>query len=331
MQATHPLTMTTLSTHDTKRSEDVRARISVLSEIPARFSSAIHRWYRMNSGFRAGKSGPGAMPDRNTEYLYYQTLIGAWPLSVERAQAYMLKAAREAKQQTTWTANNKAFEDALHRFIAGTLSHAPFVRELEAFVDKIKDAGRVNSLAQTLMKYTAPGVPDTYQGTELWDLSLVDPDNRRPVDYALRQRLLKHLEHLKKKGDHNIAAQIMEHAEEGLPKMWVTHQALQLRREKPEYFGAEAAYTPLAVEGSKSEHAIAYLRGDSVAVLVPRLTVKLSGIWRETTITLPEGTWVNRLTGLASHGGKMAVKALLNDFPVALLVRKGRSEGQSNA
>lgn len=331
MQATHPLTMTTLSTHDTKRSEDVRARISVLSEIPARFSAAIHRWYRMNSGFRAGKSSPNAMPDRNTEYLYYQTLIGAWPLSVERAQAYMLKAVREAKQQTTWTTNNKAFEDALHMFIAGTLSHPPFVRELEGFVDKIKDAGRANSLAQTLMKYTAPGVPDTYQGTELWDLSLVDPDNRRPVDYALRQRLLKHLEDLKKKGRNNIAAPIMEHAEEGLPKMWVTHQALLLRKERPEYFGAEAAYTPLTVEGSKSEHAIAYLRGDSLAVVVPRLTVKLGGNWRETTVTLPQGTWVNRLTGLATNGGKVAVKALLNDFPVALLVRKDRSEGQNNA
>src|SRR6185437_104604 len=121
--------------------------------------------------------------DRNTEYLYYQTLIGAWPLPVERAQAYMLKAVREAKQKTTWTANNKDFEDALSSFIAGTLSHPPFLKELGQFVDKLKNSGRVNSLAQTLMKYTVPGVPDTYQGTELWDLSLVDPDNRRPVDY----------------------------------------------------------------------------------------------------------------------------------------------------
>ncbi len=190
MQATHPLTMTTLSTHDTKRSDDVRARLAVLSEIPGRFNSAMQRWSRMNSAFRTGKRGEPAMPDRNTEYLYYQTLIGAWPLPMDRAQAYMLKAVREAKQQTTWVANNKEFEDALRMFIERTLSYAPFLRELQQFVARVKDAGRVNSLAQTLMKHTAPGVPDLYQGTELWDLSLVDPDNRRPVDYALRKRLL---------------------------------------------------------------------------------------------------------------------------------------------
>jgi (1->4)-alpha-D-glucan 1-alpha-D-glucosylmutase len=327
MQATHPLTMTTLSTHDTKRSEDVRARLAVLSEIPARFSSAIHRWFRMNSGFRTGRSGLGAMPDRNTEYLYYQTIIGAWPITVERARAYMLKATREAKQQTAWTANNKEFEDALHKFIADTLTHPPFVKELTQFVDKIKDAGRVNSLAQTLMKYTAPGVPDTYQGTELWDLSLVDPDNRRPVNYALRQQLLKDLKSMS--GD-NISAQILARAEEGLPKMWVVHQALQLRRERPQWFDAEAAYIPLAVEGAKSEYAIAYQRGDSLAVIVPRLTTKLGGTWRETTVTLPQGVWVNRMTRAEIRGGKILMRNLLKDFPVALLVRKERIEGRHN-
>lgn len=328
MQATHPLTMTTLSTHDTKRSEDVRARLAVLSEIPVRFSSAIHRWFRMNGAFRTGRSSFGAMPDRNTEYLYYQTLIGAWPLTIERAQAYMLKAAREAKQQTTWTANNKEFEDALNQFIADTLTYPPFIKELTQFVDRIKDAGRVNSLAQTLMKYTAPGVPDTYQGTELWDLSLVDPDNRRPVDYALRQQLLKDLKNMD--GD-NLSAQILARAEEGLPKMWVVHQALQLRREKPHWFGAEAAYTPLTVEGAKSEFAIAYLRGDSLAVVVPRWTTKLGGAWRETIVTLPQGTWVNRMTKSEIAGGKIMVRNLLKDFPVAMLVRKERIEEQHNA
>ena len=131
MQATHPLTMTTLSTHDTKRSDDVRARLAVLSEIPGRFSSAIQRWSRMNARF-GRKRGSAAMPDRNTEYFYYQTLIGAWPLSIDRAQAYMLKAVREAKQQTTWVANNKEFEDALRMFIELTLNYAPFLRELRA-------------------------------------------------------------------------------------------------------------------------------------------------------------------------------------------------------
>ena len=200
------------------------------------------------------------MPDRNTEYLYYQTLIGAWPLPVERAQAYMLKAAREAKQQTTWVANNQEFEGALHSFIERTLAHAPFVREVQQFVERVKDAGRVNSLAQTLMKHTAPGVPDLYQGTELWDLSLVDPDNRRPVDYEERRRLLSEL--MAMRGD-DVAAQVMARAEEGLPKMWTIHQALRLRRERPEWFGAEAGYTPLAVDGAKRDHVIAYLRGDA--------------------------------------------------------------------
>ncbi len=323
MQATHPLTMTTLSTHDTKRSEDVRARIAVLSEMPARFSAAIHRWFRMNGAFRTGRSGSAIMPDRNTEYLYYQTLIGAWPLTVERAQQYMIKAAREAKQQTTWTANNKPFEDALNEFIAGTLAHPPFLRDLEQFVGKVKDAGRVNSLAQALLKYTAPGVPDTYQGTELWDLSLVDPDNRRPVDYKLRRHLLAELKEIH--GPDRMA-RIIARADEGMPKMWLVHQALQLRREQPQWFGADAAYTPLAVEGSKCEHAIAYLRGDSLAVIVPRLTVKLGGTWRETTVTLPEGAWMNRLTGATVEGGKILIKNLLSDFPAALLVRKDYAE-----
>ena len=248
MQATHPSTMTTLSTHDTKRSDDVRARIAVLSEIPGKFDTAIQRWARMNNAFRTKRAGTEPMPDRNTEYLYYQTLIGAWPLPMERVQAYMLKAVREAKQQTTWVANNKEFEEALRMFVELTLNYAPFLRELQQFVARVQDAGRMNSLAQTLMKHTAPGVPDLYQGGELWDLSLVDPDNRRPVDYTVRKRLLRELKRLS--GD-DVAAQVMARADEGLPKMWTIHQALQLRRERPECFGADADYTPIEVDGSE--------------------------------------------------------------------------------
>lgn len=328
MQATHPLTMTTLSTHDTKRSEDVRARLAVLSEMPARFSAAIHRWARMNNGFRTARPGANAMPDRNTEYLYYQTLIGAWPLSVERAQAYMLKTAREAKLQTSWTANNKEFEDALNKFIEGTLAHPPFLRELEQFVDKTLTAGRINSLTQTLMKYTAPGVPDTYQGTEIWDLSLVDPDNRRPVDYALRKKLLGDLQSLHAE---HVASEVMARIDEGMPKMWVMHQALHLRRERPELFGAEAVYTPLSAEGTRSEHVIAYLRGDSLAVVVPRLTVKLGGTWKDTTVVLPPGRWANRLTNAELEGGRVTIKSLLEDFPVALLVKNDEDRERNNA
>jgi len=323
MQETHPSTMTTLSTHDTKRSDDVRARLAVLSEIPGKFNSAVQRWSRMNGPFRTGKRGTPAMPDRNTEYLYYQTLIGAWPLPMDRAQTYMLKAVREAKQQTSWVANNKEFEEALRMFIELTLNYAPFLRELNQFVARVQDGGRVNSLVQTLLKYTAPGVPDLYQGTELWDLSLVDPDNRRPVDYALRKRLLCELKHMT---EENVAAQVMLRADEGLPKMWTIHKALELRRERPDCFCAEAEYTPLDVDGAKHDHVIAYLRGEDVVTVVPRLTVMLDGAWKDTIVVLPRGRWRNRLTGGVVAGGVITMKLLLKDFPVALLVREGSGE-----
>jgi (1->4)-alpha-D-glucan 1-alpha-D-glucosylmutase len=328
MQATHPSTMTTLSTHDTKRSDDVRARLAVLSELPGRFGSVVQRWSRMNNAFRARRPGAEAMPDRNTEYLYYQTLIGAWPLPIDRAQAYMLKAVREAKQQTTWVANNKEFEDALRMFIELTLNYAPFVKEVQQFVGRILEAGRVNSLTQTLLKCTAPGVPDLYQGTELWDLSLVDPDNRRPVDYALRQRLLSELKQMNGEG---VAARVLIRAEEGLPKMWTLHKALQLRRERPECFGAEAAYVPIEVDGAKHDHVIAYLRGEDVVTVVPRLVLMLDGAWKDTVVMLPEGRWRNRLTGMSVEGGTVSVKGLLKDFPVALLVRESAKGGRNDA
>jgi (1->4)-alpha-D-glucan 1-alpha-D-glucosylmutase len=328
MQETHPRTMTTLSTHDTKRSDDVRARLAVLSEIPSRFNSAIQRWARMNSAFRTKKPGPMVMPDRNTEYLYYQTLIGAWPLPIDRAQAYMLKAVREAKQQTSWVANNKEFEEALRMFIELTLNYAPFLRELQQFVARVQDAGRVNSLTQTLLKYTAPGMPDLYQGGELWDLSLVDPDNRRPVDYGLRKRLLCEL---KRMTGTDVAAQVMMRAEEGLPKMWAIHKALELRRERPDCFDAEAEYTPIEVDGAKHDHVIAYLRGEDVVTVVPRLTLKLDGSWKDTIVVLPKGRWRNRLTGAGMDGGVITMKMLLKDFPVALLVREGVGANENDA
>jgi (1->4)-alpha-D-glucan 1-alpha-D-glucosylmutase len=328
MQARSPETMTTLSTHDTKRSDDVRARMAVLSEVPERFGAVVQRWSRMNNVFRKRRPGAEALPDRNTEYLYYQTLIGAWPLPMDRAQAYMLKAVREAKQQTSWVANNKEFEDALQIFIECTLNYAPFVKELQQFVGKIQDAGRVNSLTQTLLKYTSPGVPDLYQGGELWDLSLVDPDNRRPVDYEVRRQLL---DELKEMTGVDVAAQVMNRADEGLPKLWTIHRALELRRERPECFGARAGYAPLDVDGAKHDHVIAYLRGNDVATVVPRLTLKLGGAWKDTTVMLPEGRWMNRLTRIGVDGGRVAVKSLLKDFPVALLVRDGAEDGYRNA
>jgi (1->4)-alpha-D-glucan 1-alpha-D-glucosylmutase len=192
----------------------------------------------------------------------------------------------------------------------------------------VQDAGRVNSLTQTLLKYTAPGVPDLYQGTELWDLSLVDPDNRRLVDYGVRRRLLNDLKHM---SGENVAAQVMMRADEGLPKMWTIHQALQLRRERPDCFDAEAGYTPLEVDGAKHDHVIAYLRDEDVVTVAPRLTLKLDGMWRDTMVVLPKGRWRNRMTGAVVSGGVITMKLLLKDFPVALLVREGVGDDENDA
>jgi (1->4)-alpha-D-glucan 1-alpha-D-glucosylmutase len=312
MQATHPTTMTTLSTHDTKRSDDVRARLAVLSEVPEQFAAVIERWSERTQWCR------GALLDRGTEYFYYQTLIGAWPISLERMQGYMEKAMREAKEQTSWVANNPEYEAAVRDFVERTLTDEAFCAAVEAFVAEIRSAGWSNSLAQTLMKYTAPGVPDLYQGAELWDLSLVDPDNRRPVDYALRCNLLRQMQGM-------TAAQVMERMAEGLPKLWTIHHALLLRRERPEWFGAEAEYVPVPVTGAKHEHAIAFQRGNAVLTVVPRWTMTLGAGWGDTSIELPQignGGWRNCLTGAVLASGRVAIGDLLREFPVALLTRE---------
>jgi len=309
MQETFPATMTTVSTHDTKRSDDVRARMVVLSEMPDAFAAAVRRWSAHNARHRSGdRIDPG------TEWFLYQTLVGAWPICGERLRGYMQKAMREAKVRTSWVANNAEYESALNAYIDALLADGEFVADLEEFVGEIVPAGRVNSLAQTLMKYTAPGVPDMYQGGELWDFSLVDPDNRRPVDYALRSRLLAEMRGMDVK-------QVMGRVEEGLPKLWVVQRALQLRRERPEWFGAEAAYAPVAVEGTQSERVIAYRRGERVVTVVPRWS-HAAEAWGETVVAVPAGRWRNRLTGAEVVGGRMQMSALLVEFPVALLVRE---------
>ena len=321
MQATHPHTMTGLSTHDTKRSDDVRARLIVLSEAPDEFEERLNRWSRLNNDLRAevfkGEANHG--PDRNTEYLLYQTMIGAWPITEKRLQNYMLKAVREAKQQTTWTANNAEFEDGLHRFVEAILRHEPFMQDMEQFAGAITYAGRVNSLAQTLMKHTCPGVPDLYQGGELWDLSLVDPDNRRPVDYEERRSLL---DEVRKLAPGEAARRSMEQMDSGLPKMWTIHRALCLRTDRPEGFSANARYTPLHLSGVKERHGIAYLRADSVATIVPRLPYTLGAEWGDTTVELPEGSWLNYITGEAVRGGRIELGQMLREFPVAVLARR---------
>jgi (1->4)-alpha-D-glucan 1-alpha-D-glucosylmutase len=183
-------------------------------------------------------------------------------------------------------------------------------------VGKVAPPGRINSLAQTLIKYTAPGVPDTYQGSELWDFRLVDPDNRTPVDYELRQNLLNEL-----KGG-LAPEEILRRAESGLPKLWVVHSALMLRIRHPEWFGGEAEYAPLAASGPKSEHLVGYVRGDGVATIVPRWPSKLGDNWSATAVELPQGMWKNLLTGDRVNGGRTRVQALLQRFPVALLEKE---------
>jgi (1->4)-alpha-D-glucan 1-alpha-D-glucosylmutase len=310
MQAKYPLSMTALATHDTKRGDDVRARLAALTEIPARWKSALQRWARMNARFKIN-----GLPDRNTEYFLYQTMIGTWPLSEERLQAYMAKAAREAKEQTSWTQQNKEFEEALRAFIAQIYTSRELVADVEALVKRVDRAGRVNSLAQTLLHFTAPGVPDTYQGGELWDYRLVDPDNRTPVDYDLRQRMLNEL----KSG--MSVDEVMKREATGMPKLWLVHQSLMLRRDHPEWFGEHAAYEPLPVRGTKTSHAVAYLRAGRVATLVPRWPIRLGVNWGGTTVSLPGGKWTNVLTGDTVEGGRLRIQALLRNFPVVLLVK----------
>ena len=293
-----PARMTTTSTHDTKRSEDVRARISLLSEIPNAWADAVRRWVATNERHRLGEHD---MVDRNAEYLLYQTLVGAWPLDVHRAVAYMEKAAKEAKTHTSWVDPNTGYDAALRAFVENVLADAAFTDDLAAFVAPLIEPGRVMSLAQTLLKLTSPGVPDVYQGTELWDLSLVDPDNRRPVDYDERRRLL---------------ADPTQH-----PKLLVTHRTLRLRRERPDLLGVDASYRPvLGAEGGTA--ALAFERGGGAVTVVPRLLLSRPDEWRAAVVLLEPGSWRDVFTGEVFDGGKQTAGDLLSSFPVGLLVRQ---------
>jgi (1->4)-alpha-D-glucan 1-alpha-D-glucosylmutase len=308
-QAEWPRSMLASSTHDTKRSEDVRARLHLLSEIPDRWREAVQRWTMLNKRYRRD-----GLPDRNAEYLLYQTLVGAWPIATERMIAYMEKASREAKVHTSWTQPNPDYDGALQQFIEGILDDREFKADLETFVKPLIEPGRVNSLAQTLIKLTAPGVPDFYQGTELWDLSLVDPDNRRPVDYALRRRLLSEL-------DGMTAEEIWSRIDEGLPKLWIIRQTLKLRRSR-KLLEPESSYRPLVARGEKSAHVVAYTRGERIATVLPRLVIKLGAKWGDTTLELPEGRWRNAFTNETLNGGEIALAKLLKRFPVGLLCQE---------
>jgi (1->4)-alpha-D-glucan 1-alpha-D-glucosylmutase len=309
-----PRTMLATSTHDTKRSEDVRVRLALLSEIPEDWGRAVRLWAELNA---PGKSN--GLPDRNLEYHLYQILVGAWPIERERLLAYAKKAAREAKVHTSWNGPNRQYEDALGAFINRLYDSTAMIAALEQFVSRLLEPGRINSLTQTLIKLTGPGVPDFYQGCELWNLSAVDPDNRRPVDFALRRQLLEEL-------DRGLEPeQIMARADEGMPKLWLIRQGLELRARRPEWFGTEAQFGTIPRRGLKSEHIIAYSRAKSVAVIAPRCLITLRGDWAGAEVMLPDGEWVNHLTGERWQTGYLEAAALLRKFPVALLSRMVRA------
>ena len=305
-----PHTMLTLSTHDTKRSGDVRARLFLLSEIPADWDAAVHRWGEHNERHRSQ-----GYPDRNLEYLLYQTLVGAWPIDAARLKQFLQKASREAKVHTSWVNPVVAYDEAVELFVDRVMGDAEFVGDLENFIgrNQLVAHGRTNSLAQTALLLTCPGVPDLYQGTELWDLSLVDPDNRRPVDYGQRRRLLEDIRSAR-------PADVLARGDEGAPKLWLIARLLQERRTRPELFSSPA-YAQLDAAGQKAVHAVAFAR-DGLLVVVPRLVVGLAGDWGDTTIEVPPGRWRDVLTGREQAGGTLVRLAdLLPEFPVAVLAR----------
>ena len=316
-----PRTLDAASTHDTKRSADVRARLVLLSEIPDRWAAAVRAWRA-----RADRHRRDGWPDANAEYLYYQTLVGAWPLTVERAVAYMEKAAREAKQHTSWTRPDPVYDGALREFVDATLADRDFTRAIGAFVAPLVAPGRVNALALTLLACAAPGVPDLYQGTELWALSLVDPDNRRLVDWDARRAALAALDAV------DDPADVLARADDGRPKLLVIRRALALRAAQPAWFGVDAPYRPLAVAGPRAAHVVAFARAEHVVAVVPRLVLglggtvegglSLAGRFGDTTLELPAGAWRNVLTGERVAGGALPVDDVVARFPVALLARE---------
>jgi len=332
-----PATMVATSSHDTKRGEDVRARIALLSELPAQWADSVRRWaarnqpHRRDDAHRRDRAGdqPGPDLDRNAEYLLYQTLVGAWPIDAERVVAYMAKATREAKQHTSWTDPDPGYDAAVEHFVRAVLADQAFVAELEAFVTPLVEPGRVTSLAQALCRLTAPGVPDTYQGCELWESNLVDPDNRRPVDFERRRELLGQLSTLAGQADRGLSqltGALEDPADDGLPKLAVTRAALRLRNQHPEWFGAASSYRALPVTGDQADHLVAFTRSESVVTVAPRLVIGLAqvGGWGDTQVELPFAKWQDHLTGACHSGGPVPLDQLLSGFPVALLVREGQ-------
>jgi len=346
-----PAALLSTSTHDSKRSEDVRARIDVLSEIPDDWRRHLARWARTNRSRKRHLDGYWA-PSRNDEYLLYQTLLGAWPVDDmdatalaafrERMEGYMLKACKEAKRHTSWINPNQEYEEAVLHFVRMLLTRPNanrFLDDFGPFARHVAGLGLLNSLTQTLLKLTAPGVPDIYQGNETWAFELVDPDNRRPVDYTALGAILAALPTHDDPHPAEAADLLSRSLDDGRAKLYLTRIVLQLRRRAPALF-QEGDYVPLEVRGPHTEHVIAFLRrhqDKTLLVCAPRWFARLeaeagpvsaSTTWRDTRIDLPEtagsGTFRNLLTGQAlspsvdEQGTSIAVEGLFSHFPVAL-------------
>ncbi|MEV0156473.1 malto-oligosyltrehalose synthase [Micromonospora sp. NPDC050686] len=291
-----PAGMTTLSTHDTKRGEDVRARLAVLSELPGRWAEQVARW-----------ASRAPLPDPDLAHLLWQTAVGAWPLDRERLHAYAEKAAREASASTSWADPDPAFEDELHALVDRMYDDRELHAEITAFAAELTPPGWSNSLGQKLAQLAMPGVPDTYQGTELWENSLVDPDNRRPVNFAVRRELLDRLD----------AGWRPAVAADGAAKLLVVSRTLRLRRDHPGLF---TSYRPVPAHGPAGAHAVAFDRGGAVAVAT-RLPLGLAraGGWRDTTLSISGNSVRDMFTGRVYSGSELLLDDLLSTYPVALL------------
>jgi (1->4)-alpha-D-glucan 1-alpha-D-glucosylmutase len=345
-QREHPGGLSATSTHDTKRGEDVRARINVLSEIPQQWRRRLTRWQRLNRRHRTvvdGQPTPG--PDE--DYLIYQTLIGAWPLDAGRLGDYLAKAMHEAKTRTSWIQPNARYDEALTAYARAILDprrSREFLRDLAEFHAMVAHFGRLNGLAQTVIKITAPGVPDFYQGAELWDLALVDPDNRRPVDFARRQRWLDELIAEEGSGDLRVLARrLWAQADDGRVKLFVIRRALAARTAHAELF-REGDYQPLEVHGTLAEHVVAFarVRGRRTALtVVPRLLARRDlldpplgvSYWGDTRLVVPSAlgrAFVDGLTGcrIETEDDALPVGRALSDLPVALLVAEDPPIGE---
>lgn len=345
-----PRSLLATATHDTKRGEDARTRIDALSEIPDLWARRVARWRRLNQRFRA-KTGGSPAPSPNDEYLIYQTLVGAWPSPpgsadmpalAERMKAYVLKATREAKLRTSWRDPNPDYEAACRNFVEALLldpEAEPFRQDLVSLHALVARLGALNSLSQTVLKLTLPGVPDIYQGCEFWDLSLVDPDNRRPVDFAQRQSALQELTDATRSGGPKPIQDLAASWPNGHVKLHAMAALLDARREMPELF-AEGTYEPLAVAGPAAAHVVAFARrlgeramivaaGRHFARLAPqadRLAPAMEA-WGSTTIAAPRGTastaWRNVLTGAVTAmatRGKLLAADLFRALPAAVLI-----------